>query len=186
MRRVAIRPEQVSPCVIWGSYETQRSAVLLKREAVLRSRPGVSGELPDSRFRGKAPEDILAHFDLVLTEMGHQIGLSLLAAAEAVIRVDFFDCVYSRKKDSGSRLLRRLYSVKNGRKSRRIRLGDILAVWASESPRSRKPIASFRGALQYRHWLAHGRYWVPKLGMPYLPRTVRQIVDDLLDALDFT
>ena len=183
MRRVAIRPDQLRPESVWDTYETQRAAVLLRREAILETRPGVSEGLTDPRLAGTAPGEILKHFDLVLGEVDHQVCLSLIAAAEAAIRVDFFDRVYNRKKDPASRHLRQLPSAKNGRRSRRVRLGDILAVWASERPTSKRPIARFRGALRYRDWLAHGRYWVPKLSMPYYPLIVWKIVTDLLDAL---
>jgi hypothetical protein len=28
-------------------------------------------------------------------------------------------------------------------------------------------IGALRGALNFRHWIAHGRYWEPKLGRAY-------------------
>jgi hypothetical protein len=44
---------------------------------------------------------------------------------------------------------------------------DILGLWSQHHPTLKKRIGEFRGALKLRHWLAHGRYWIPKLGRKY-------------------
>jgi hypothetical protein len=51
-------------------------------------------------------------------------------------------------------------------------------------PTTKRPIGDFKGALNLRHWLAHGRYWNPKLGRTYSPGDVYDISADLLQALD--
>ena len=36
-----------------------------------------------------------------------------------------------------------------------------------ENTHGAKLIGDLRGAFRFRHWLAHGRYWNPKLGQKY-------------------
>jgi hypothetical protein len=44
-------------------------------------------------------------------------------------------------------------------------------------------VSDFRGALSFRHWLAHGRYWTPKLGRRYAVRDVFEIAERLFAKL---
>ena len=43
-------------------------------------------------------------------------------------------------------------------------------------------ISEFRGALNLRDWLAHGRYWNPKLGRKHSPEDVLNISKMLVDS----
>jgi len=185
MRRVVLREDQLRPVAVWGYYDTERSAVLSKKRAVIEMCTSAHAEHADPKFTGWSLAEIEEHFDTILTEVDHQISLSLLAAAEAAIRVDFFRRVQERGKDAVSRRLRSLPLLDAGRGDRnlRVRLDDILSVWASEVPACKSALARFRGALNYRHWLAHGRFWKPKLGMRYSPHIVQKTIEDLLEAL---
>lgn len=44
-------------------------------------------------------------------------------------------------------------------------------------------IGPFRGTLKLRDWLAHGRYWHPKLGRRYSPDNVLGIARELIDSI---
>jgi hypothetical protein len=44
---------------------------------------------------------------------------------------------------------------------------DILGSWIKHHPELRSLIGQLRAALQFRHWLAHGRYWDLKAGRKY-------------------
>ncbi len=44
---------------------------------------------------------------------------------------------------------------------------EILNSWKCCSSASDKLIGDLKGAFKFRHWLAHGRYWEPKLGQKY-------------------
>jgi hypothetical protein len=46
-------------------------------------------------------------------------------------------------------------------------LMNILQTWADNSTVPREMIGDLRGAFRFRHWLAHGRYWTPRLGPKY-------------------
>ncbi|MGB7132439.1 MAG: hypothetical protein WBD59_16615 [Candidatus Sulfotelmatobacter sp.] len=59
---------------------------------------------------------------------------------------------------------------------------DILEAWSEHSSGSRQLIAELRGAFNFRHWLAHGSYWVPKLGRKYDFNFVYSLADDVLEA----
>lgn len=185
MNRASIRQEQLRPEAVWGFYSTQRSAVLLKKQSALQACRGALDAPSDPRFTGWTLPEIEEHFATVLDEVDHQISLSLLAAAEAVIRVDFFSRVYRKRKDAVSRQFRDLCLSETRHADSNLRVGfnDILSVWAFESPSCRSALARFRGALNYRHWLAHGRFWAPKLGMRYSPHIVQKIIEELLEAL---
>jgi hypothetical protein len=183
MRRVSIRVDQVRPENLWPLYETAAVAVRAHKEAILRAQQTEPPCVPDPHFNGMRPDTIETHFRTVLEALGHQFCLSLIAATEAVIRVDFLRRVYQRKKDPLSRRFRQLYAAPKALDSRRIRLRDILEVWASEFPASIPAIGDFLGALGYRDWLAHGRYWVPKLGRRYFPLIVQKIAEELLSAM---
>ncbi len=91
------------------------------------------------------------------------LALTLLASIEASFRVDYLRRCYCRMKDPLSRNFRELY-----KKNRRVSLeDDLLAIWKSNFPELSPLVGNIMGAFRYRHWLAHGRYWVPKLGRRY-------------------
>jgi hypothetical protein len=84
-----------------------------------------------------------------------------------------------RKKDSLSRCFRRLHKAKGDR----IRLDEDILDTMKQEGVSQSAIAAFRGALDLRHWLAHGRHWHPKLGRGYAPSDVFDISRALIDSI---
>jgi hypothetical protein len=60
--------------------------------------------------------------------------------------------------------LRKIHTQKGSRASLE---EEILPAWRKYTDVASGVISDLRGALKYRHWLAHGRYWVPKLGRKY-------------------
>ncbi|AUX27073.1 uncharacterized protein SOCEGT47_076520 [Sorangium cellulosum] len=116
-------------------------------------------EVPE-QFVGMSEEEVRRHFGDARDELEHVTCLQLLAAAEAVLRVDYLIRVYGKQKDPISKAFRALYKEKK----RRVALDeDLLDLWREHEPASRTVIGDFRGALHYRNWLAHGRYWKPAL-----------------------
>jgi len=115
--------------------------------------------------------------------------LTLLAAIEALFKVDFFERVYSRKKGHLSRTFRELYKQQT---NNRIGLNAIFKEWIdAENGSYSKLINALQGAFKYRHWLAHGRYWVPKYGQKYdfdsvyvLARETFEILNETDTSLD--
>lgn len=97
----------------------------------------------------------------MVAELNQHVVLSLSASAEATIRRDFLDRVKRRGKDSVSKKFRDLDRKANRRRGG-VRLEDILDVWkGGVSDRSMvSAVANLKKLFLYRHWLAHGRYWV--------------------------
>ena len=79
-----------------------------------------------------------------------------------------------RPRDEATRRLRRIYT----RKGQRATLADdILPAWREARGDLSSALAHLQVALLYRHWLVHGRYWVPKLGRQYDFATTYRICD---------
>jgi hypothetical protein len=83
---------------------------------------------------------------------------------EGMFKVDYLNRCYGKKKDELSRELRALYNKYEDDVSFD---EDILRAWKQHVHGLGALISEIRGAFKFRHWLAHGRYWNPKLGMNY-------------------
>jgi hypothetical protein len=60
---------------------------------------------------------------------------------------------------------------------------DILQGWRSYFPADKAVLSQLKGAFNYRHWFAHGRYYTPKLGQKYdffLVYGLAQVIDQRL------
>lgn len=86
-------------------------------------------------------------------------ALEILAFLEARFRIDYLIRCQERKKDILSRAFREVYKSKENKASL---TDDILKVWKETCPQHKPILDSFQKALDYRNWLAHGRYLEPK------------------------
>lgn len=148
---------------VWNWYEFQRSLIGEEKARVAASMASYEG-LSTSRYVGKTREELDADFAYQAAELGQVTMLGMLACAEAALRVDFIEKVSNKRKDPVSRGFWNVYHAQGMEK---IRLDeDILDTWRDRGGESRikRAVAEFKGALGLRHWLAHGRYWKPKLG----------------------
>lgn len=62
---------------------------------------------------------------------------------------------------------------------------DILQRWREHSDVTPRLVGDIRNAFRYRDWLAHGRYWVAKLGRQYDFETVYDLGRDVEMAFPF-
>jgi hypothetical protein len=116
------------------------------------------------RFAGYAPFEIVEELQMRLTEVDMTSSLTILTAVEATFRVDYLQRCYQRKRDPLSRAFRDLHK----RKGTNVRLEEeIFDIWKEHTNGANQLIGDLKGAFKYRHWLAHGRYWTPKLGKKY-------------------
>jgi hypothetical protein len=99
-----------------------------------------------------------------LSETELRSCLAVLSSIEAAFRVDYLTRCAGRLKDPLSRDLRILFKKYGQRVSLE---EDILQLWSEHYPAFKLAIGELRGAFRFRHWLAHGRYWAPKLGRKY-------------------
>lgn len=99
-----------------------------------------------------------------LTELEKLSGFAVLSSIEATLKVDYLIRCEDRKKDALSRRFRVIFK----KKKERISFDqDLIGSWLKEHPEHKQIFGFLRGAWRYRHWLAHGRYWLPKLGRKY-------------------
>ncbi len=68
------------------------------------------------------------------------------------------------KKDILSRTFKEIFDLKGNEASLE---QDIFNSWKHPSDVPNYIVSELIGAFKYRHWLAHGRYWEPKLGSKY-------------------
>jgi len=116
---------------------------------------------------------------LRVEETDQRSAFFILASLEAAFRIDYECRCQKRMKDDVSRAFRAIY------KSRRTRVSleeDIFEAWKEHSTGSRQLIGELRGAFKFRHWLAHGHYWEPKLGRRYDFIFVYSLADLVLSA----
>jgi hypothetical protein len=116
------------------------------------------------RFIGYTVAEVDSARDVRILETEIRSSLVALASIEAAFRVDYLTRVERRLKDALSVKLRDLHSQQGVRISFE---ADILEAWKDSYPELKTLIGDLKGALKYRHWLAHGRYWTPKFGRDY-------------------
>jgi hypothetical protein len=134
-------------------------------------------------FLGYTLEEIAFELNDRIDELGRSTSLSLLAALEAVFRLDYKERVKKRKKDSLSKTLRTIYRNKESKASLE---EDILNAWVENTTVQSKLIKDLKGAYKYRHWLAHGRYWTPKMGRAdYDYSEIYQLAENILTSFPF-
>jgi hypothetical protein len=135
--------------------------------------------VPDAVL-GMTPGEVARYFEDARGELEAATSLMVLAEAEAVLRVDDLSRVRRKAKDPLSRAFRELYKQRGDRV---VLEQDLLDTWVAHQNDCRAVVSDFRGALNFRHWLAHGRYWTPKLGRRYAVRDVFEIAERLFAKL---
>ena len=136
----------------------------------------------DVLFAGKTETEIGHELEVVSKENEHLVALSLLASVEAAFRVDYLQRCDRRKRDSLSRALRAIHRTKGRRASLE---DDIFTAWKENASTPSSIISDLKGAFRYRHWLAHGRYWIPKFGMKYDYYSVFALAQAVFDSFPF-
>lgn len=181
--RISVGSEQITIDDIWEHYETVRDSIVRDLEEAKRSLIGEKS-LQDPRLIGMDLDELNSHFAGILDEVDTQASLFILAATEATMRVDFLSRVYEKKKDPVSRSFRSTYASRCKHNKVNVRLEeDILDTWVDLHPETKSDIGRLKGAIGYRHWLAHGRYWVPKLGERYDPIGLVQMITNFFEKI---
>jgi hypothetical protein len=135
-----------------------------------------------TRFFGLRPEEIQSELFARLEETDQRSAFFVLTTLEAAFRTDYEYRCQKRMKDGLSRRFRAIYK----RRETAVSLDEeIFEAWRENSPGLQQLIGELRGAFRFRHWLAHGSYWVPKLGRKYDFNFVYALADDVLNAFPF-
>jgi len=116
-----------------------------------------------SEFIGYTLKELETELEDRIQEHDKISCLTLLSAMEALLKMDYLQRCYTKQKDNISRKFRELHKDKGARVSLE---EDILAIWKEEGA-GKNTFSQAVGALKYRHWLAHGRYWIPNLGREF-------------------
>jgi hypothetical protein len=136
----------------------------------------------EARFLGYSATETVDELAERINEIDLSSSLAVLASLEAAFRIDYLQRCYRRGKDIVSRIFRDIYKEKESQ----ARLDeDIFQTWADNSTVPRRMIGDLRGAFRFRHWLAHGRYWTPKLGRKYSFSDVFVLADDVVRTFPF-
>jgi hypothetical protein len=134
------------------------------------------------RFAGYTALEVGDELDDRLHEMQLTSSLALLSSLEAAFRIDYLQRCYRRGKDPVSRAFREIHKVKQQRASLE---DEIFAAWAENSTVPRTLVGELRGVFRFRHWLAHGRYWEPKLGRRYDFNGVYALAELVMNSFPF-
>ena len=133
-------------------------------------------------FEFDTPEEVRSKRDSTLYETRAASAMTLLASIEASFRVDYLQRHYAKKKDPVSRAFQSLHKEKRQNVSLS---DDILEAWKAHSDVPPGLVGDIRSAFRYRHWLAHGRFWVPKLGRQYDFDTIYDLACTVEQAFPF-
>ncbi len=130
-----------------------------------------------TRYFGRPLGDLLA---AGIEETDLRSAFFVLTALEAAFRIDYLYRCQKKMKDDLSRAFRVIYKERRGEVSLD---EDIFETWKGKSSApGPRLIGELRGAFNFRHYLAHGRYWEPKLGRKYDFNFVYSLADDVLNS----
>ncbi len=164
---------------IWAQHETTVRAVSEYFNGIK------NGSITDKRFLTQTFAQLDRQQKDLLIELEHQTAMMLFSAIEARFQMDYLQRVNMKHKDELARKLRAIYTKIKGN---RADLSDLLKLWREcyrDNRQLLSTLSDYQSALNYRHWLAHGRYWTPKFGRQYNAATVYRIVESLLRSAPF-
>ncbi|WP_446808936.1 hypothetical protein ACH50O_16985 [Methylomonas sp. 2BW1-5-20] len=141
-----------------------------------------SGEI-SAKFIGYSKEEVFNELKERKETLDRMCSLELLAAIEARVKIDYIIRGQDKLRDEFSKKMRVIYDSKENRASLK---DDIIALWRSELPEHKKRFDNLAQALDYRNWLAHGRYWQPKRA-PHIHKydylSIYSLAEDVLENI---
>ena len=178
---ILARPQTIDQALYW--HLAIMESAINHRSAILAAFPG--GALAATRFFGMSYEEIDAFFTEEREEIDAQAIVAIVAAAEATIRIDYFDRVQERYKDSLSLAYKELHRSLSGSSKRPpFDENGILTRMKNCGAIENHLVNDFRNVLRHRHWFAHGRYWALKTsGKSYSPMDVHAVCEMLIGSL---
>ncbi len=138
------------------------------------------GEIPEL-YRDESLDELRSRFAAARKHLRYAAMLHLLTTTEALLRLQFESLSERKTKPA---IFRRFRQIGRER-GEKIRLEeDILDAWIEVYPETARSVRDFKGVVPLRDWLAHGRYWNPKLGRPVYDVTdVFDIASEMLDTM---
>ncbi|WP_137279315.1 hypothetical protein [Pseudomonas rhizoryzae] len=129
----------------------------------------------------RTEEELSEGYRCSMRELEMMTCLGLLAAIEALFRLDYIARVEKKLKDPMSQDFRRIYN----RHKLDVRFDDLIKVWKRRRPTFRVYFERLTVALHFRHWLAHGRYWSPRLGRRHGYLDIYDLASSIEDDVSF-
>ena len=118
----------------------------------------------NSRFISYTMQEFQQELDKSRDELEKVFSLDLLSCVEASCRIDYLNRLGKKLKDPVSQAMRAL-KLSDPRKAS---LEDhILSIWQNTGSYRNSYMSEIKRAFKYRHWLAHGRYWVLRNGITF-------------------
>jgi hypothetical protein len=116
-------------------------------------------------FTGLSETEIGKQLTEHLMEAEYDACLTLFAAIEAALRIDCDYCCRKRLKDQRAKAVRKMVQTFEGRPFNRIPLNEIFKQLLVDQSVKKSIVNRLKQFFQFRHWLAHGRYWTFKSGI---------------------
>ncbi len=132
-----------------------------------------------ARFVTNTDGEVRAELKRRLEETELRSCFVILAHVEALFREDYKRRRRERWRDALSRALREITSGERASLDE-----EIFEHWAKEVGGAKLLIGNLRGAFKLRNWLAHGRYWTPKLGRDYAYEYVYELAKAALEMIE--
>jgi len=137
-----------------------------------------------AKFVGYTKDEIVNELRDRKETLDRMCSLELLAAIEARIRIDYLLRCQTKRRDQFSRKLRAIYRGKSHKASL---IDDIVPVWKQVFPEHKSRLDNLGKAIDFRNWLAHGRYWLPKKS-PHIYKydyfAIYSLASDILTNMD--
>jgi|SRR6185312_7065730 len=179
MANISLSGQKKSIESVFSWYEDQIEAINDFKNKVITSiihpRPSL---VVNKKFISLTLTEINLYFDNSTNELKHLVCLNLISATEAFLRVDYYKRIKKRERSKIGRLFR---DIENNKENKVSLEDDIIEAW--KSIKRSNSFSDFLGLLKYRHWLAHGRYWTPKLGREYSFDIAYEIVENVFKAV---
>lgn len=115
-----------------------------------------------------------------LDEMNQMSAFAALSSIEASMQMDYLVRTSKRRRDDLSRSMWALHQEKGSRVNLE---RDLIPRWREHTTIPKRIFSELVSVLQYRHWLAHGRWWTPKFGRTYDFYTVYEIGVLLMEVM---
>ena len=168
----AVNQDFTSARAIWRYYQLMVESLECLQRAVLSNQPLFPS------FSGYLAEEVDEEFARARSELDDEVTLALVSSFESELRIDY---LWRRRRKRRSAITA-AFSRLHRRFGDRPRLEDILDAWKAAVGRARE-IGEFKQVLNYRHWLAHGRYWIQDSGVSPDPYSALQVGESLLRVL---
>lgn len=153
---LSLAPDSAGPARLNAIY-----SYYVVAEQALRDFHSISGANAAQRFIGLTPVEVATQLRTRLDELEWGCIGSTIFALEATFRNDYKKRRRGPKRAPLVREFRALYNARGEKVSFEY---ELLERWKNSRILSPDLSRDLGDAIKLRHWLAHGRYWAPRLG----------------------